>query len=140
MALEAAAKEPEVQGTESYGAALTEFVDRFVLAFPHPPALDRSQQQSFGPEVYTRMHESSWFQPDGLWRDFDVTSRLHELQLPTLLIAGSNDQCVPALSETMHAEIQGSRLVVLDTAHLPFFEAPVDYLTLIDGFLNSIRQ
>jgi proline-specific peptidase len=140
QALTAAEKTPQAQGSESYGAALTEFVNRFVLAFPHPQALDRSQQRSFGAEVYSRMHGSSWFQPDGLWQDFDVTSRLHELQLPTLLIAGSNDQCVPALSEAMRAEIPTSRLVVLDTAHLPFFERPAEYLAAIDGFLSGIVQ
>lgn len=121
---------------EAYGAALGEFVSRFVLPFEPPEALVRSQRGS-GAEVYARMHGSSWFVPDGAWKDFDVTERLHELRMPALIIAGRDDQCVPSLSEAMHARMPNSHLVVLETAHLPFFEKPDEYLRVIDEFLTS---
>jgi proline-specific peptidase len=132
-----AAADDGIEDGEAYGAALGEFISRFVLPFAPPEALVRTQQGSGG-EVYARMHGSSWFVPDGAWKDFDVTDRLHELRMPTLIIAGRDDQCVPDLSRAMHGQIAGSRLVVLDTAHLPFFESPGEYLRLIDEFLGAL--
>lgn len=125
-----------VQDPSAYGAALGEFISRFVLPFAPPEAMIRSQEGS-GAEVYARMHGSSWFVTDGAWKDFDVTDQLHTLRMPTLIIAGRRDQCVPSLSEAMHAQFTNSRLVVLDTAHLPFFEKPDEYLDVIDTFLTS---
>lgn len=134
-----AAADGGIEDAAAYGAALGEFISRFVLPFPPPEPMIRSQQGS-GADVYTRMHGSSWFVPDGAWRDFDVTADLHKLHLPTLIIAGRDDQCVPALSEAMHAQIKGSRLVVLETAHLPFFETPEAYLRVIDEFLTTCEE
>ncbi len=125
-----------IEDPEAYGAALGEFISRFVLPFPPPEALIRSQQGS-GAEVYARMHGSSWFVPDGAWQGWDVTDQLHKLRMPTLIIAGRDDQCVASLSEAMQAQIKDSRLVVLDTAHLPFFETPDEYLRVIEEFLTS---
>lgn len=124
---------------EVYGAALGEFIDRFVLTSPLPEPLVRSQMNSGG-EVYARMHGSSWFEPDGQWAQWDATDRLHRIDVPTLVVGGQRDQCVPELAEAMHAEIPGSRLTVMDTAHLPFFEKPEAYFALVDQFLATVEQ
>ncbi len=96
-------------------------------------------QMGFGAEVYTRMHGSSWFAPDGLWADWDATDRLRNVSVPTLVIGGVRDQCVPELSETIHARIRGSELV-LNTVHLPFFEEPEPYLRLVAEFLGKVER
>ena len=121
-----------------YPAALGEFLVRFVLPFPPPEPLIRSQAHS-GAEVYERMHGSSWFVPDGAWADWDVVARLGGLDVPTLVIGGTRDQCVPALSEAVAAAVPGAELVIMPTAHLPFYEAPEDYLRLIDDFLVRVE-
>jgi proline iminopeptidase len=122
---------------EAYGAALGEFLGRFVLPFAPPEPLMRSQQHS-GAEVYARMHGSSWFSPDGELADFDVVDRLGEIAVPALVIGGTRDQCVPELSEAMAAGLPQARLAVLETAHLPFFESPEAYLELLAGFLDDV--
>lgn len=120
---------------EAYGSALGQFIDRFVLPLPPPEPMMRAQMHS-GAEVYTRMHGSSWFEPDGQWADWDATDRLGRLTVPTLVVGGVRDQCVPELSEAIHAGIGGSELAVLDTAHLPFFEEPERYIGLVADFLQ----
>lgn len=121
---------------KGYGAAIGEFIDRFVVPMPLPEPLVRSQMHS-GVEVYARMHGSSWFQPDGLWSSWDVTDQLHRIDVPTLVVGGSRDQCVPELSEAIHAAIPGSRLTMMDTAHLPFFEKPEEYFAILGRFLTT---
>jgi proline-specific peptidase len=127
--LRSASPEPD-----EYGAALGEFMSRFVLPFPPPEPLLRSQRMS-GAEVYARMHGSSWFVPDGEWSRWDATGRLGEITAPTLVIGGQRDQCVPALAEAIAAGVPKAELAVLDSAHLPFYEVPDEYLALIAGFL-----
>jgi proline-specific peptidase len=123
--------------TDEYAAALGEFLGRFVLPFTPPEPLLRSQQKS-GSGVYTRMHGSSWFSPDGVWSGWDVTDRLREIDVPTLVIGGTRDQCVPELAETMAERLPRSELVVLDSAHLPFFEVEAEYRELVGSFLDRI--
>lgn len=124
-------------GSEEYGAALGEFLGRFVLPFPPPDPLVRSQQHS-GAEVYARMHGSSWFTPDGAWAGWDVTGRLSEIDVPALVVGGVRDQCVPELSETMAAALPRAELAILDAAHLPFYEVPAEYLQLVGSFLDRV--
>jgi proline-specific peptidase len=121
-----------------YGPALGEFIARFVLPFEPPEPLIRSQLGS-GAEVYARMHGSSWFVPDGEWSQWDATARLGEITVPTLVIGGTRDQCVPALSEAMADRLPNAELVVLDSAHLPFYEIPDEYLSTIATFLRRVE-
>ncbi len=126
---------PAAAGAAAYGDALAQFIDRFVLPLPPPEPMMRAQMHS-GAEVYTRMHGSSWFTPDGQWADWDATERLPRLRVATLVVGGVRDQCVPELSEAIHAGIRDSELAVLDTAHLPFFEDPERYLGLVADFIR----
>ena len=119
---------------EAFSRALMEFMARFIFPGPPPEPLMRSQQHS-GAEVYERMHGTSWFSPDGLWSTWDATSRLGEIRVPTLVIGGTRDQCVPELAKELGIGIPGAEVVVLNAAHLPFFEVPGEYLTLVRDFL-----
>lgn len=118
----------------AYSTALMEFMGRFVFPGPPPEPMMRAQQHS-GAEVYERMHGASWFSPDGQWSAWDATPRLGEIRAPTLVVGGTRDQCVPELAETLAAAIPGAQLVILDAAHLPFFESPDEYLALVGDFL-----
>jgi proline iminopeptidase len=122
---------------ERYGAALGGFIGRFVYPAEPPDALMRSQLGS-GAEVYARMHGSSWFTPDGEWSRWDGLGRLAELRLPALVIGGTRDQCVPELAEELADALPQAELLVLDSAHLPFFEVPEPYLHAVRGFLRRV--
>lgn len=130
----AALRAPEPE-PEAYGAALGEFIGRFVLPFAPPEPLIRSQMGS-GAEVYARMHGSSWFTPDGQWSGWDVGASLPDISVPALVIGGKRDQCVPALSEALATGLPNADLAILDSAHLPFYEVPDVYLPLIADFLG----
>ena len=56
----------------------------------------------------------------------NLTERLQALTLPTLIIVGADDPATPvAASRTIHEQMQGSELVILESAaHLSNLEQP----------------
>jgi len=64
-------------------------------------------------------------------------SRLGELAVPTLLIAGADDGKYVALGRRLHAGIAGSRLhIVPGAGHVPHVERPAAFLHAVTGFLR----
>lgn len=70
----------------------------------------------------------------------DSTPLLADLRCPTLIVAGREDALTPvALHESMHAQIPGSRLEVIDDAgHLPNLECPGEFSRVLRDFLSHI--
>lgn len=73
-------------------------------------------------------------------RDFDMSSRLAKIVVPTLVLCGENDPSTPLpLSRVIADGIAGARLVVLPgLQHLPMVEAPERVSGVIDDFLQSL--
>lgn len=71
--------------------------------------------------------------------DPPVRDRLHELQVPTLIIAGDQDQPhVLASARHFEANIPNSKLVIMPgTAHLPSMEQPAVFNGLVIDFLQD---
>jgi pimeloyl-ACP methyl ester carboxylesterase len=71
---------------------------------------------------------------------FDVRERLGALQIPTLLIGGSDDLLVPPTALAATAErLAGAQLhVVPETAHLTHLEQPDAFLGLLSEFLRGV--
>ncbi len=74
----------------------------------------------------------------GLKERADSTSTLSEIKLPTLILAGANDQIIPLKeAQSMKASIPGARLVVIpDTGHLLNLENPEAFNNAIRDFLS----
>jgi 3-oxoadipate enol-lactonase len=69
-------------------------------------------------------------------RDTDNTALVKALDMPVLLLVGSNDGSTPPeLVRSTHDLIPGSRFVILDgPGHIPCVEAPVETARLIGDF------
>jgi len=69
----------------------------------------------------------------------ELAERLGEIRVPTLVIAGKEDQIVPVENSLRLAEdIYGSTLVVIENCgHLPHEECPQDFMTAFDEFVNT---
>ena len=72
-------------------------------------------------------------------RTLNLTARLKQIDLPTLVIVGEDDVGTPvAASEVMVAEIGGAELVVLPSAsHLSNLEQPDRFTGALLGFLDK---
>jgi len=73
--------------------------------------------------------------PHGPYRK--LTSRLHRVKAPTLIVWGAEDRLLPlALGEAYRCGIAGSRLVTLDKCgHLPPLEQPERFADVVLTFL-----
>jgi len=94
--------------------------------------LGREEMLAVGPEV---------LRGDFLACDrFDVTGRLGEVRLPTLVICGEEDQLTPPkYSQFLVDHIQGARLVTIPEAgHMVMLEKPQETTDTMAGF-SSVR-
>lgn len=72
---------------------------------------------------------------------FHVTDRLHEIRIPTLVMAGEKDVTAPAdRALTIRERVPGAELVMIpDAAHMFIAEAPVLVNKTMETFLDRIN-
>lgn len=92
---------------------------------------------NMGTDIFETMFGPSDFRIVGTIRDWDVFDRLAEITLPTLILAGRFDECVPEHMWEMHRRIAGSRYELFEsTAHMPFIEEPDKFDRVMRDFLR----
>jgi L-proline amide hydrolase len=143
--LQAVLRQHEAAGTTSdpaYEAAMLAFYQRHVCRLdPWPDCLLRSfAQLQANPEVYNTMNGPSEFCITGTLRDWDITRRLSEIRLPTLVLSGRHDEATPAIAATVQRGIPGAEWVLFEhSAHMCHLEEPEATLAAIDGFLSRVE-
>ena len=81
----------------------------------------------------------SEFFATGVLKDWNVESRLSEIELPTLILSGRYDEATPAQQQRLQQGIPGSRWTLLEhSAHLTFLEEPERYGEVLTLFLDSV--
>jgi proline-specific peptidase len=121
-----------------YEAASMAFYKRHVCrADPWPDWLvECFQLLDANPEVYHAMNGPSEFHVIGSLRDWDITPRLGEIDVPTLVFSGRYDEVTPAMTEAAHRAIPGSEHVVLEeSSHMAQAEQPEETLALVRDFI-----
>lgn len=77
----------------------------------------------------------------GTLEDWDVTDRLGEINVRTLLTGGRHDECRPEHLADMQARISGSELVIFeDSSHMAFAEERERYLAVVGDFLARVES
>lgn len=125
----------------AYGEACMVFYRRHVCRLETwPEEVTRSfQAMADDPTVYGTMNGPSEFTVIGTIRDWEVTDRLGEIRVPTLIVSGRHDETTPRLQETLRDGIAGSEWVCFeDSAHLPHVEEPERWLGVVGGFLRRV--
>lgn len=135
----------ETEGTTSdpaYEEAMLVFYARHVCRVdPLPDCVSRSFAgiQQF-PEVYNTMNGPSEFHVIGTLKNWDITHRLGEIKVPTLVTSGEFDEATPAINETVQRGIRGSESVIFpDCSHMAFVEEPEAYIKALDAFLSRVE-
>jgi proline iminopeptidase len=139
-ATQAAIDRHEAAGTTyspDYQAAIRTWNETYLCRVrPWPPELEDAFR-NMGAEIFETMFGPSDFHIVGTIRDWDVVDRLHEITLPTLVLAGKYDECVPEHMWEMHRRIAGSRFELFESsAHMPFIEEPDKFDTVMRDFLR----
>jgi proline iminopeptidase len=95
----------------------------------------------FGPgnrAIYYYMWGSTEFNAIGNLKKFDRVSRLHELKLPVLFVAGRYDEARPETMYDFQKLVKGSRVSIIEgSAHGLMNDRPEQYRAAIRKFLNS---
>ena len=106
---------------------------------PRPECLNRIADKP-GEEVFCTMWGPSEWCATGLLKDWDITQRLGEIHVPTLVIGGRFDEATPAITETVHRGIPGSEWVIFENSgHFPYLEETESYLRLLSQFLDRVE-
>jgi L-proline amide hydrolase len=122
-----------------YERAVRVFYDRHVCRIPWPDCVRRSFAQiADDPTVYHTMNGPSEFHCIGSLRTWDITERLAEIDVPTLLVSGAHDEATALIVRTIHERIPGARWELFeDSSHMPHVEEPERFLEVVESFLAS---
>ena len=126
-----------------YTAAIMAFYKRHLCRLePWPEIVERSMGPSFGAGPYLTMWGPSEFGPvTGNLKGWDITDRLDELRVPTLLTVGRHDEMWPSHMADMQARIPGSELVIFEnSSHMAFVEEREAYMETMTRFLDRSEQ
>jgi proline-specific peptidase len=133
----------EADGTtddDAYSEAAMAYYSQWVCRLdPFPDHIMRS----FGAinhDVYGTMQGPEW-NIDGNLRDWDVSDRLGELDLPVLATSGRYDEMTPPLVQSLVDGIPGAEWVVFEeSAHFAMAEEPDRYLAVLGSFLDRVES
>ncbi|HZD87297.1 MAG TPA: proline iminopeptidase-family hydrolase [Gaiellaceae bacterium] len=123
-----------------YEEATKEYYRRHLCRLdPWPPIVEELLRVS-RKEVYETMWGPNEMRPTGTLSGWDVTHRLGEIEVPTLVLCGHHDEATPRQAATIAHGLGGeSELVVLEhSAHLTPLEETDRYLELVRAFLHRI--
>lgn len=124
-----------------YTAAVLEYYKLHVCRLRvWPDPLERSLS-AHNDEVYVTMQGPNEFTCTGNLKDWDRTTRLQEIKLPTLYIAGRFGETTPRATALCHKALPGSEMVVFEeSSHMPMYEEPDNYLRVVRDFLNRAEH
>jgi L-proline amide hydrolase len=130
-------------GSPEYDEAQAEFYARHVCRIvPNPDCVQRTiAGLAEHPDVYMHMQGPNEFVITGTLKDWDITARLPEIQVPTLITAGAHDEFTPRQAQVVHQGIPGSELVTFESSsHMQYVEEPERYLEVVSAFLDRIED
>lgn len=126
--------------SDEYKEAAKVFNERHVSGGPRgdPPAA--CDGAPWGQFVYEYMWGPTEFHATGNLLDFDVTDRLHEIDVPVMFIAGEFDEARPERVAEFQKLIPGSKMtVIMDAAHGTLSKKPQEYKSVIENFFDSVE-
>lgn len=136
--------EHEAAGTtdsKEYQAATEVFYKRHVFGGEQPESPAECDGAPSGHFVYEHMWGPTEFHATGTLIDFDLTDRLHEIDVPVLFIAGQFDEARPERVAEFQKLIPGSKLtIILDAAHSTLSRKPEEYRKVVENFLDSVEE
>lgn len=123
----------------AYEQACLAFYERHVCrVVPFPDFVQRTfTAMAADPTVYGTMNGPSEFHVIGTIKDWDITERLADIEVPTLLVSGRYDEATPAIVGSMRDRIPGSEWVLFEeSSHMPHVEETKRFLDVVGDFLR----
>jgi len=135
-------KNCEENGTtdsEEYKNATAVFNKHFVYRLEPNPEFIKNGAHLRNREVYNIMWGPSEFHVTGNLKDFDCTSKLKDIHVPTIYTCGRFDEATPESTKYFSTLTPNGKFHVFEqSAHMPYLEEPEEYLRVIGSFLNDV--
>jgi pimeloyl-ACP methyl ester carboxylesterase len=91
-------------------------------------------------DIYAAMWGPNEWTITGALNGWDVSARLKELKLPTIVLRGAHDLATPAITKTLLDGLPHAREVVFaESSHMPVLEETERYLATLREFLYSVE-
>jgi len=123
-----------------YKAASEVFYKRHVYGGERAPVPESCAGAGGNSVIYNYMWGPTEFRATGNLVDFDLTDRLHEIDVPVLFIAGEFDEARPQRLAEYQRRIPGAQLIVIkDAAHGSLSRKPDEYRQALEKFLDWVE-
>lgn len=120
-----------------YLKAVDVYYRNFLCRLPEWPEQMVHSLNELSVPVYFTQNGPNEFTIIGTWKDWDITARLPEIHVPTLITVGRYDELTPKVAETIHKGIANSELRVFEkSAHLTMWDEEEGYLQVVKEFLG----
>src|SRR5437764_583852 len=121
-----------------YEQAMGVYFDRHFYRGSQPRAELEAMATGKATDVYRAMQGPNEWTTTGALKGWDVRDRLHEIDVPALVVRGRHDMSTDAVSAELVGGIKGAREVVLEhSSHTPVLEETERYLQVVGGFLRQ---
>jgi L-proline amide hydrolase len=121
-----------------YEEAMSVYFDRHFYRGPQPRPELEAMVKGRAPDVYRAMQGPNEWTTTGALKGWDTRDRLHEIDVPTLVIRGTYDMCTEPIAAELVDGIEGARELVLEnSSHTPVLEETDRYLEAISSFMRE---
>lgn len=128
--------------TVEYMQAVQKYYNLYVCKLePWPEQLIKAlASNKINQNIYNKMWGPSEFTITGALKDWDISKRLIEINVPTLITSGYYDESTPSINKRIHDNIINSRWVLFkQSAHLPHVEETILYVKTLIKFLSRVE-
>src|SRR3954468_12417104 len=124
-----------------YEEAMEAYYDRHFYRGPQPRPELEAMAKGRAPDVYRAMQGPNEWMTTGALKGWDTRGRLHEIDVPTLVVRGRYDMCTEPIAAELVNGISGAREVVFGhSSHTPVLEETDRYLEVVGDFLRETES
>jgi proline iminopeptidase len=121
-----------------YQAAMNQFYSLYLVRNATQADLD-SSWANFNTELYSYMQGPSEFTITGTLKNYNSTSFLSKIKVPTLFTVGEFDEVGPEIVKSFADKVPASRYVLFPgSAHMTSLDVREENLKVVRNFLNSV--
>lgn len=96
------------------------------------------RKKKFGQEAYEVAWGPNELNATGTLASWNVIDRLHEIEQPTLIISGTDDECTPLIAKTMYDAIPHSTWELFECCrHMCYIDDNPRYIRVVKHFLEK---
>ncbi|MFL5944364.1 MAG: proline iminopeptidase-family hydrolase [Gaiellaceae bacterium] len=124
-----------------YEQAMQAYMDRHFYRGPQPRPELEAMAKGRATNVYRAMQGPNEWTTTGVLKGWDRRERLHDIEVPTLVVRGRYDMCTEPVAAELVGGITGARLVVLEeSSHTPVLEETGRYLEIVSAFTREAER